>query len=149
MDYGISSLFTQLLHRYGLALSLVVTVTLVAIYLMMRYFSQRIESQRSAEEFDRSERAKDTARKETRDQAFLAELKAARDQNMRIVEQHLANDRVERDEVVKALAQLSVTQETLVEAIRDMRQEHSLHHEALQERLSAIHLDVSRSGRPH
>ena len=144
MDFGLSSTFQSVLQRYGIATALIGVFLLVVIYIAMRFALARIEAGRRAEDHSLQMQTQLSQQASQRDTAFLGAITAAREQNMKIMENHLAHDREEREAVVKAMTQMTVSQTELVEAIRAMRTESHDGSKAIHERLTQIQVDVAR-----
>lgn len=156
LDYGITSTFQRVIGQYGLAVALVAVVLLVLIFVAMRYALARIDGERAAQA---ASLARENASQVARDAAqgqLVRELEAARLQNLKIVENHLAHDRDEREAIARALAKADSRDEAVVAAlnelaqsIREDRAASALERKTFHERLNAIHLDVrdrSRGG---
>ncbi len=150
MDFGLTNAFNNAVNRYGMSAALVGVTMLVVIFLVMKYAMAKIEK-------DKAEHASKLAMSESEARArelerggLMAEIRAAREQNQKIVENHLAHDSEEREAIIKALAQTSAKDEGTVQALRELTQ--TIHDSRTQaaeraktihERLTVIEKDVA------
>ena len=153
MDYGIVNTFLSVIQRYGLATALVAVALLVGVFVAMRYALARIETERAAQGASIAREGASQAARDTAQAQLVRELESARLQNLKIVENHLAHDREEREAIVRALAKADSRDEAVVSAlnelaqsIREDRAAAAAERKTFHERLNAIHLDVRSRG---
>ncbi len=153
MDFGLTSAFNNAVNRYGLSAALVGVSLLVIIFLLMKFAMARIESGKleTAALIRSKEESEKIANQER--SGLLEEVRAARQQNQTIVENHLAHDAADRLEMVKAMAAIQAREEVTVQALRELstsiaatREESAKRSAQLHERLNQIHIAVVSKG---
>lgn len=150
MDFGLTSAFNNAVNRYGLSAALVGVTLLVLVFLVMKYALAKIEKDK-AEHASKLRIAEiDATSRDQERKALLDEIAAARAQNQKIVENHLAHDSEERNAIIKTLAHAEAKDEGTVQALRELTQ--TIHDSRTQaaeraktihERLNKLEVDVA------
>lgn len=146
-DFG--GLFSNVLNRYGLGAALLAVALLAAIFLITRYALAELENNREDRKAKLALAAKDLESKDNQRRALVAEIAAAREQNLKIVENHLAHDAEDRRALLQVLAEIKAKDDATVQAMRELtesvredRAAAAQERKTLHERLNLIHLDV-------
>src|SRR3972149_3904869 len=120
MDFGLTSAFNNAVNKYGLSAALIGVSLLVIIYLMMKYATTKMEKDKAEHASKLLIAERESASRDDERKGLLEEIKAARQQNQKIVENHLAHDSEERGTIVKALASAQAKDEAVVQALQEL-----------------------------
>lgn len=161
MEYIFSAVFGQTLQKSGplaalLVLAAFAIVAVAAYAAKAKVDGWRAEAATAAQE--RLERAAQAAReagaREQERNALINEIRAGREQNFKLMENHLAHDRQEREDLVKVLTSIHEESRGHLEILRGMqastealRTESSEGRGKLHERLNLLAVDVARVGK--
>ncbi|MES2155452.1 MAG: hypothetical protein V4510_09990 [bacterium] len=128
MEYILSAVFGQTLQRSGpvtalLALAAFAAVVIAAYAAKAKVDGWRTEATnaRSDAASAASERARETAAREQERQALINEIRAAREQTFKLMENHLAHDRQEREDLSKVLSSIHEENRAHVETLRSLQ----------------------------
>lgn len=117
--------FADILQKYGLVVALLSALFLAGLYVVVKYATNHIEEAREMANKRLELETADLAARELERQALMEELKAAREQNLKIVENHLAHDKEDREALIRVLTKMESTLEATSETMTKLSQDNT------------------------
>jgi hypothetical protein len=161
VEYILSLVFGQALARGGLAAAVLVLVVFALVAIAAYAAKAKVDSWRQEAATALSERQareqkdmREISAREGERQALIAEIRAGREQQFKFMENHLAHDRQEREELGKVLSGIHEESRAHVDALKSMqvtleahRTESSAGHGALHKRLEDLKVQIAEKGK--
>lgn len=157
MEYILSAVFGQTLQRSGLSAAILVLGLFALVAIAVYAAKAKVDGWRqegaaaTAERAVREqERQRELVAREQERQALIGEIRASREQTFKLMENHLAHDKQEREELARVMSAFHEESRANVEILRGLqaavevtRSENSDGRGKLHERLNQLALQIA------
>lgn len=142
MEYILSSIFGQTAARYGPIMAIMAVIAFAVIALIAYYVKTKIELMRQETTARESERLTEVQARERERQALVSELGITRERQNVLMTNHLKHDKLEREEIIKAMQENILTLRAISDDLKSHRTEEAARAGQFHEKLNEIHLEI-------